>query len=109
LSGADAFQTYQQATGGVLDDAVGLLKITSAQYAALKPLNFLIGGATFTLNGNAQIWPRSLNSAIGGDASSIYLIAMDLKTHSGSGLDFISGMCFLYVFACLTAVIWDSC
>ncbi|EGO00888.1 hypothetical protein SERLA73DRAFT_178865 [Serpula lacrymans var. lacrymans S7.3] len=98
LIASDAFSTYQTATGGVMDNATGLLKITSAQYSALKPLDFNIGGNTYTLSPNAQIWPRSLNSDIGGDSSSIYLIVSNLGTKSGGGLDFINGYTFLQRF-----------
>ena len=44
---------------------------------------------------NAQIWPRSLNSEIGGKPNSIYLIVADLGAPSGKGLDFINGLTFL--------------
>ncbi|KAF8621890.1 hypothetical protein AX15_007443 [Amanita polypyramis BW_CC] len=95
LLATDGFQKYQAATGGVVDPATTLLKITPAQYGDLKPLNFQVNGNTFTLTPNAQIWPRSLNSAIGGDPSSIYLVVADLQTRSGAGLDFINGYTFL--------------
>lgn len=43
-----------------------------------------------------------LNTAIGGDDGSIYLITGDLGSNSGEGLDFIDGFAFLerfyYVF-----------
>ena len=107
--GADAFQKYKTATGGVPDDATGLLKITPAQFNALKPLVFSVGGSTYSLSPDAQIWPRALNTAIGGQIGAIYLIVSDLGSNSGSGLDFINGFAFLYVFLCITAVIWDSC
>lgn len=50
----------------------------------------MIGGTTFELTANAQIWPRSQNSELGGDADSIYLVVADMGSQSGSGLDFIS-------------------
>ncbi|EKM61755.1 uncharacterized protein PHACADRAFT_112598 [Phanerochaete carnosa HHB-10118-sp] len=95
---SDAFATYQNLTGAVLDNTTGLLKITPAQYDNLESLFFNIGGETFELTKNAQIWPRSLNSAIGGDADSIYLIVSNLGTPSGEGLDFINGYGFLQRF-----------
>ena len=107
--GPDAFQKYQTATGGVPDKATGLLKITSAQFNKLKPLVFSVGGSTYSFSPDAQIWPRVLNLAIGGELGAIYLIVSDLGSNSGSGLDFINGFAFLYVFPCITAVIWDSC
>jgi cathepsin E len=36
-----------------------------------------------------------LNSEIGGDSNSVYLIIGDLGVNSGSGLDFIDGQAFL--------------
>ena len=91
---ADAFSLYRTATGGVLDASTGLLRITSAQFANLKSLFFTIGGTTFEFTANAQIWPRSLNSAIGGTPGSIYLVVNDIGSPTGSGLDFINGYTF---------------
>lgn len=92
---ADAFAKYETATGATPDGATGLLKITAAQYSQLKNLNFKIGTQTYSLTPNAQIWPRSLNTQIGGTAGSIYLIVGDLGSPSGQGLDFIDGYAFL--------------
>jgi hypothetical protein len=55
----------------------------------------MIGGTTFEFTPNAQIWPRSLNTLIGGSASGIYLVVNDIGTPTGSGLDFINGYTFL--------------
>ena len=68
----------------------GLLTLTQSQFANLKSLFFNIGGVSYELTPNAQIWPRALNSTLGGDASKIYLIVSDLGSPSGQGLDFIS-------------------
>ncbi|CAK5284890.1 unnamed protein product [Mycena citricolor] len=95
LIATNAFTQYRSRTGGVLDNNTGLLRITTAQFAALQNLNFVINGVTRTLTPNAQIWPRSLNTAIGGTAGSIYLVVADLGTPSGQGLDFINGYTFL--------------
>ncbi|THG99711.1 hypothetical protein EW026_g2683 [Hermanssonia centrifuga] len=95
LIASDALARYQTATGAVSDEDTGLLKITSAQYANLQSLFFQIGSETFEFTANAQIFPRALNTAIGGDANSIYLIVGDLGSDSGEGLDFINGMSFL--------------
>ena len=81
----DAYNKYRSATGAKLDSATGLLKITSAQFASLQPLNFVIGGTTFALSANAQLWPRSLNTYIGGSSSSLYLVVNDLGSNSGEG------------------------
>jgi hypothetical protein len=103
---ADAFDAYQKATGGVLDGTTGLLKITSKQYSALKPLDFVVGDQTYSLPPNGQILPRALNTQIGGTRGSIYLIVSDLGTPSGQGLDFINGFAFLYVASLSSAVSW---
>ena len=96
ITRADAFDRYKQATGGVPDDFTGLLKISSTQYSNLKPLDFIIERRTFSLTANAQIWPRSLNTYIGGSSNSIYLIVAELLTNTpGEGLDFINGQAFL--------------
>jgi len=95
LIASNAFSKYETATGGVIDRATGLLRITSAQFSALKTLNFVVGGTTFGLTANGQIWPRSLNADIGGVSGRIYLIVGSIGTRSGSGLDFINGQTFL--------------
>ncbi|EKM51654.1 uncharacterized protein PHACADRAFT_31478 [Phanerochaete carnosa HHB-10118-sp] len=92
---SDAFATYQNLTGAVLDSTTGLLTISSAQLDNLPSLFFIIENATFELTSNAQLWPRALNSAIGGKNDSIYLIVSDLGTPSGEGLDFVNGYAFL--------------
>ncbi|EIN04215.1 family A1 protease [Punctularia strigosozonata HHB-11173 SS5] len=91
----DAFDKYKSATGAKLDSTTGLLRITTAQYNDLSDLVFTIGGKKYTLTPNAQIWPRSLNSYIGGSSSHIYLVVNDIGSSSGSGLDFIDGYTFL--------------
>ncbi|KAI0654118.1 aspartic peptidase A1 [Cubamyces menziesii] len=95
LIATDALQRYQRATGAVLDQTTGLLRLTTAQFSELQSLFFTINGVSFEFTANAQIWPRALNSAIGGDANSIYLIVGDIGTDSGQGLDFINGQTFL--------------
>ncbi|KAI0718143.1 aspartic peptidase domain-containing protein [Cerioporus squamosus] len=91
----DAYNTYQNATGATVDDNTGLLKITNDQYANLKSLYFEIGDTRYELTANAQIWPRALNTAIGGQPDDILLIVGDLGSPSGEGLDFINGFAFL--------------
>lgn len=96
---SNAFLTYQAATGARLDlpapAGTGLLYLTADQYNQLQNLDFHIGGDTYTLVPNAQIWPRALNAVIGGTSDRVYLIVTNLDTPSGVGLDFVNGMCFL--------------
>ncbi|KAG2048392.1 acid protease [Suillus hirtellus] len=98
LIATDAFEKYQSATGATFNEEVGLLQITSDQYDQLSSLYFTIGEVTYELTPNAQIWPRSLNTAVGGDANSIYLVITDNGSPSGSGEDFTNGYCFLQRF-----------
>ncbi|TFY59343.1 hypothetical protein EVJ58_g5834 [Rhodofomes roseus] len=95
LIATDAYNKYVSATGATEDESTGLLRISSSQYSNLETLSFDIGGTTFGLTANAQIWPRSLNTAIGGSADDIYLVVSDIGSESGSGLDFINGYAFL--------------
>jgi len=95
LIATNAFSEYEKVTGGVEDNNTGLLKISSTQFNDLKDLNFVIGGTTFALTANAQIFPRSLNTEIGGSADDILLIVNSIGTPSGEGLDFINGYAFL--------------
>ncbi|KAG2368810.1 aspartic peptidase domain-containing protein [Suillus spraguei] len=95
---SDAYTKYQSATSASVDAATGLLLVSSAQYNALKNLNFHIGSKTYSLTPNGQIWPRSLNSHIGGGSNAIYLIINDIGTPSGQGFDFIDGYTFLQRF-----------
>ncbi|EJC98896.1 acid protease [Fomitiporia mediterranea MF3/22] len=95
---SDAFSAYQRATGATMDQATGLLKLSSSEFNNLQSLFFQIGGTTFEMTPNAQIWPRSLNSTLGGDDNSIYLVAADNGTNSGQGLDFINGFVWLQRF-----------
>ncbi|KAG2369291.1 aspartic peptidase domain-containing protein, partial [Suillus spraguei] len=98
LIATDAFDKYHSATGATLDSNTGLLMVTSEQYANLQTLNFNIGGTSYGLTANGQIWPRSLNSDIGGSSNNIYLVVNDIGTNSGSGIDFINGYSFLQRF-----------
>lgn len=95
LLATEAFQAYQKATGAVEDPTTGLLTITPQQYANLQSLYFKIGDVTYDFTPNAQIWPRNLNSILGGEESQIYLIVSDLGSSFGSGLDFINGFGWL--------------
>ncbi|KAF8633816.1 hypothetical protein AX15_001229 [Amanita polypyramis BW_CC] len=95
LIATDAFNRYRDATGGEPDSATGLLKITPGQFANLKSLYFNINGVPHEIVPDAQIWPRALNSYIGGSSDYLYLIVNDLRSNSGEGLDFINGFTFL--------------
>ncbi|KAG2156946.1 aspartic proteinase [Suillus bovinus] len=95
LIASNAFSAYQSGTGAIEDETTGLFRITSTQYSALVNLNFNVGNNTYALTPNGQIWPRALNTYIGGSTDYIYLIVNDFGTPSGEGLDFINGYTFL--------------
>ena len=107
LNPTDAFQRYQSLTGASLDPTTGLLTITSSQYDNLRTLSFNIGGTSYNLTPNAQLWPRSLNGVMGGNSSSIYLVVNDIGFPDELAFDFINGYCFLYDFVSIY-VFWSS-
>lgn len=89
-----AYQSYVNATGATFNETMGSLYITQAQYQTLQSLFFVVGNSTFELIPNAQIWPRSLNSIIGGQEELVYLVIKDIGEQD-PGVDFIAGMSFL--------------
>ncbi|KAJ8593944.1 acid protease [Rhizopogon salebrosus TDB-379] len=98
LLATEAIKAYQEATGAIEDQTTGLLTITPEQYKNLKSLYFNIGSVTYEFTPNAQIWPRALNSTLGGNKGQIYLIVSDLGSSFGTGLDFINGFGWLQRF-----------
>ncbi|KLO12630.1 acid protease [Schizopora paradoxa] len=98
LLATSAFKKYQMLTGAQIDEHTGLLTVTEAQFALMKSVYFNIGGKSFELTPNAQIWPRALNKRIGGKEGQIYLIIADLGMESEAGFDFINGYTFLQRF-----------
>ncbi|KAK0246413.1 hypothetical protein EDD85DRAFT_804073 [Armillaria nabsnona] len=55
----------------------GLLRITPAQFSNPQSLFFKINGVSYELTPNAQIWPRSLNAAIGGTNACYYELIVE--------------------------------
>ncbi|KAI8994195.1 acid protease [Trametes punicea] len=97
LLATDAFQAYQEATGATMDSTTGLLTLTEDQFANLQSLYFHVGDGVFEFTPNAQIWPRALNTAIGGQEDQIFLITADMGSQT-QGLDFINGFALLQRF-----------
>ena len=93
LLATDAFNRYKQLTGATYDSRTGLHMLTNAQFQNLQSLYFQVGSTKFELNANAQIWPRSLNTEIGGSAGNVYLIVGDVRFPRSflprSGADYI--------------------
>ena len=113
LLATGAFSEYTKLTGGVNDRNTGLLRLTTSQFSKVENLSFITSAVrlslstrslhltlspyqgTFVLTPNAQAWPRSLNTLIGGTSGNVYLIVNSLGTPAGEGLDFINGFTFL--------------
>jgi len=93
----DAFQKYQAATGAVLDRSTGFLKVTNAQLSAMKSLFFVVEGIAFEFTANAQLFPRALNTFIGGTSTGNYLIISDLGATGINipGVGFINGFTWM--------------
>jgi Eukaryotic aspartyl protease len=90
----DAYNRYIKETGAVTDEDTGLLRISQEQYDKLQSFFLDIGGNTYELIPNAQIWSRALNELLGGKKDHIYLVIQDIGEQF-PGLDFIAGMVFL--------------
>ena len=90
----DAYNAYSNKTSATLDTATGFLYISPQQYPNLQSLFFDIGGSSFELSPNAQIWPRSQNGAIGGTDDRLYLVVQSIG-ESFPGMDFICGAVFM--------------
>ncbi|KAJ8474344.1 hypothetical protein ONZ51_g7284 [Trametes cubensis] len=92
---SNAFAAYQNATGAVMDSTTNMLSIPATEYDNLQSLFFTIDETTFEFTPNAQIWPRALNTAIGGTAENVYLIIGDAGEFTSEGINFVNGMTFL--------------
>ncbi|KAH9885230.1 aspartic proteinase from Irpex Lacteus [Cubamyces lactineus] len=92
---SDAFAIYQNATGAVMDNSTNMLSILVDEYDKLQSLFFTIGETVFEFPPNAQIWPRALNTAIGGTTDKLYLIIGDGGVFTPTGINFVNGMTFL--------------
>jgi len=92
----DWFATYQAAIpGSYVDNDTGLFVIPEYSLEYLQPVDFRIGGATFTLEPAAQLIPQDQNEAWGGVPGVQYGYLGPLGSPSGEGLDFIIGQKFM--------------
>jgi hypothetical protein len=87
-----AYERYVNATGAVLDKKTGFYRITPERFKELKSIFFVIGGSTYELTPNAQIWPRALNGLIDGKKDRIYLVMQGMP---GYRMGFVIGRTFL--------------
>ena len=96
----EPYNLYVKEAGGVYDETTGL-RIFEEQYKDLKSLFFTIGGTRFESIPNAQIWPRALNTNIGGQENSIYPAIIDIGTDRAGSLDFMMGIAVLERLCCV--------
>ncbi|CAE7189071.1 unnamed protein product [Rhizoctonia solani] len=93
---SEAFQLYSGALpGSKMDKATGLLEIPEESIGAMKPLFFIINGVSYELTPNAQLWPRTSNTILGGKANAYYSV---VSSHDKLGHSFIMGYPFLLRF-----------
>ncbi|KAL4064143.1 aspartic peptidase domain-containing protein [Scleroderma yunnanense] len=93
------FNAYRDAIGAYVDGVTGLLAITEEQYDNLHSLIFHIGDVEYEFTPNAQIWPRALNSVLGGRSDRIYLVVAEFKPERGSeSIRFVNGFVWLQRF-----------
>ncbi|KAN0136640.1 aspartic peptidase [Lactarius tabidus] len=81
-----SYTTILSAAAGIVDKGTTIIPLATVQ----KPSAADVHGRRHFLTVNAQIWPLSLNSLVGGTLGDIYLVVNDIGS-SGSGLDFING------------------
>ncbi|KAJ7254603.1 aspartic peptidase domain-containing protein [Mycena rebaudengoi] len=93
---SNAFRQYASLAGAVMDPATGLLRISDIN--RLQSVFFTINGKPFEFTANAQIWPRALNTLIGGSAKNVYLIIAELEPTNGEDIDIVLGVVFLQRF-----------
>ncbi|KAF7325622.1 Peptidase A1 domain-containing protein [Mycena kentingensis (nom. inval.)] len=95
----ESFKKYQAATGAQMDETTGLLTVTDEQYDCMKSMFFNIGGVQYEFTKNAQLWPRCINTMLGGDEGKKYLVFADMgDVKVGDGLCFINGYALLQRF-----------
>ncbi|KAL1762641.1 aspartic peptidase domain-containing protein [Schizophyllum commune] len=94
---SDAYAKYRDATGATYDNSTGLLTVTPEKFAQMQSLTFNIAGEDYDLIPDAQLWPRSYNTEIGGSPDGYYLVFADTGSNSSEsqGLAFINGYAFL--------------
>ncbi|CAE6458311.1 unnamed protein product [Rhizoctonia solani] len=95
-----AFETYSKSLpGSKIDESRSkLLEIPQASLSKMKSLSFLINGVSYELTPNAQLWPKRLNTLVGGAPDRYYSVVQNvgtLKLRSPVKLDFIMGYVFM--------------
>ncbi|KAB5591305.1 hypothetical protein CTheo_5264 [Ceratobasidium theobromae] len=95
-----AFKAYSDALpGSKIDNATKLLEIPKESVGKMQSLFFAINGVSYEFTPNAQLWPRALNTALGGKADAYYSVISALTDfEADTGSNFINGYVFLQRF-----------
>ncbi|GAB1527504.1 hypothetical protein RhiTH_010679 [Rhizoctonia solani] len=92
-----AFKVYSESLpGSKIDQSTKLLEIPKDSVGKMKSLFFVINGIPYEFTPNAQLWPRTLNTALGGKADAYYSVISPLSDfEADTGSSFINGYAFL--------------
>ncbi|CUA70621.1 hypothetical protein RSOLAG22IIIB_09046 [Rhizoctonia solani] len=92
-----AFEAYcKSLPGSKIDSSTGLLEIPEASVGKMKSLFFLINKVSYEFTPNAQLWPRKLNGALGGDPDAYYSVIYSLGNLAvNTEIEFINGYAFM--------------
>ncbi|CEL62092.1 hypothetical protein RSOLAG1IB_10194 [Rhizoctonia solani AG-1 IB] len=92
-----AFKLYSVSLpGSEVDPKTKLLKIPKESVSKMKPLFFVINGISYEFTPDAQLWPRTLNTVLGGEIDSYYSVISPLTDFEADmGSNFINGYTFL--------------
>ncbi|CAE6455707.1 unnamed protein product [Rhizoctonia solani] len=92
-----AFKAYSESLpGSKVDQRTKLLEIPKESVGKMKSLFFVINGVSYEFTPNAQLWPRALNTALGGKSDGCYSVISALSDfEADTGSNFINGYVFL--------------
>ncbi|CAE6484320.1 unnamed protein product [Rhizoctonia solani] len=92
-----AFKAYSESLpGSKIAQSTKLLEIPKDSVGKMKSLFFVINGISYEFTPNAQLWPRALNTALGGRADAYYSVISALSDFEADmGSNFINGYVFL--------------
>ncbi|KAL5489707.1 hypothetical protein ACEPAI_4539 [Sanghuangporus weigelae] len=93
-----AFDAYRHATHADFDCISKLLSLPPNEKINLKSLFFEIGGRSFEIPPEEQVWPQELNDVAGGPAEDSYLSYIELRSDNGVGISLINGFTWLQHF-----------
>ena len=87
----ESFSAYRSATHADFDWYSKLLSLPPDAKKNLKSLFFEIGGRSFEIPPEEQVWPQKLNDVAGGPAEDSYLAFIEMLSDNGVGISLING------------------